>query len=162
MFVPLLHNTTRRNLRSFIQSSTERKNETKLPDLFADCMRRLHSSLTIAVAVLSEFVQPLILCGPGYLLSHLDNLEPNLNEVLFTKWHLYSHWDKNPQSNKGTFYSFYYHSTMYSIWNYYQKMPKRCFILFISFFYNRVQVCLDCYSLFKMHVHNLRQSSSVL
>ena len=39
----------------------------------------------LAVAVLNEFVQPSILCGPMYVKSHLGNIEPNLNQVFFAK-----------------------------------------------------------------------------
>ena len=50
IFVPLLLDcVTARYWWSFIQNSTERKNKTKIPDWFANYMRRLHSSLTSCV-----------------------------------------------------------------------------------------------------------------
>ena len=36
--------------------------------------------------VMSEIVQPSILCGPGYVVSHLDDIEPNLKQVFLSKW----------------------------------------------------------------------------
>ena len=39
----------------------------------------------LAAMVMSKYVQPLILCGPGYVTSHLGNVEPNLKQVVYTK-----------------------------------------------------------------------------
>ena len=35
----------------------------------------------LAAVVFSEIVQPSIFCGPGYKITHLGNIEPNLKQV---------------------------------------------------------------------------------
>ena len=47
--------------------------------------RKGYFHVVLAVVVLSEFVQPLILCGSGYVRSNLDNIKPNLKQVFFSK-----------------------------------------------------------------------------
>ena len=139
MFVlSMLDCKTARHLWSFIQSSTGRAKETKLPDWFADHMKRLLSYIFSCGDIehfcsTFNFVVPL----PLYVVSHLGNPEPNLKPVFFfANWRLHSPWDKilNGIKDLFTFLIFYYNSIKYSKIIYYPKGQKTRFILFISLF----------------------------
>ena len=85
MFVlSLADSVIARHLQSLIKNRTETTMETKLPDSFADYMKKLYSCLT-SYGGIERIYQLSISCGPGYMRNHLDNIELNLKQVFFAK-----------------------------------------------------------------------------
>ena len=97
----------------------------------------------LAEVVLSDFVQPSILCDPGYVITILGNKESNMKQVFLPKRRLYSLWDKTINGIKNLFFfsfSLLFHKILYLILLTYNS--KNTIHRYLIFYY-RFEVCLQ-------------------